>query len=93
MNKKNTLEKLGTDIERLRNMTDDDIDFSDIPPMTEEMWKNGVVRRGSQIIPRKDQDNVPIDKDIIEFFKHESPIYPAAINRLLREYMEARRAK
>jgi hypothetical protein len=41
MSKKLTLEKFGTDVERLRNMKDEDIDFSDIPPITEEMFARG----------------------------------------------------
>lgn len=37
--KKNTLKKFGTDVESLKNMTDEEIDYSDIPPITDEMWK------------------------------------------------------
>lgn len=88
MSKKNTLEKFGTDWERLRNMEDEDIDFSDIPPITEEMWKNGMLRKGFKPIPRKNQENLPIDKDIIEFFKAQDFNYPLKINQLLRAYME-----
>ncbi len=93
MSKKHTLEKSGTDIERLRNMKDEDIDFSDIPPITEEMWKNGMLRKNFKPIPRKNQDNLPIDKDIIEFFKAQGFNYPLKINQLLRAYMEAHQAK
>ncbi len=93
MSKKHTLEKFGTDIERLRNMKDEDIDFSDIPPITEEMWKNGMLRKNFKPIPRKNQENLPIDKDIIEFFKAQGFNYPLKINQLLRAYMEARQAK
>lgn len=89
MSKKNTLKKFGTDIERLKNMTDDEIDFSDIPPITDEMWENGVLMRGFKPIPTKNQENFPIDKDIIEYFKSRSFNYPAEINKLLRAYMEA----
>ena len=34
-----------TDYERLAAMTDEDIDFSDNPEMTAEMFANAVVRR------------------------------------------------
>ena len=40
MSKKLTLKKLGTDIERIKNMKDEDIDFSDIPKITPEMFKS-----------------------------------------------------
>lgn len=93
MSKKNTLEKFGTDIERLRNMKDEDIDFSDIPPITEEMWEKGVWRKGFKPTPKKNQDNLPIDKDIIEFFKVQDFNYPLKINQILRAYMEAHQAK
>jgi len=39
MNKKSFTLKSETDWERLDAMTDDDIDFSDIPPLTEEDFK------------------------------------------------------
>ena len=93
MSKKNTLEKFGTDIERLRIMKDEDIDFSEIPPITEEMWEKEVWRKGFKLIPKKNQDNLPIDKDIIKFFKAQDFNYPSKINRLLRAYMEAQQAK
>jgi len=93
MSKKHTLEKFGTDVERLRNMKDEDIDFSDIPPITEEMFKNGMLRKNFKLIPRKHQDNLPIDKDIIEFFKTQGFNYPLKINQILRAYMKAEQAK
>lgn len=93
MSKKHTLEKFGTDIERLRNMKDEDIDFSDIPKTTPEMWENGILRKNFKPIPRKHQENFPIDKDIIEYFKSLEFNYPAKINQGLREYMEAQENK
>lgn len=82
------IEKFGTDVERLHDMKDEDIDFSDIPPLTEEMFKNAVVRKNFKPLPRKNQENLPIDKDIIEFFKAKTFDYSSKINQLLRAYME-----
>ena len=93
MNKKNTLRNYGTDVEELRSMKDEDLDYSDIPPTTEEFWKNGMLRKGFKPIPRKNQDNLPIDKDIIEYFKGQEFNYPLKINQLLRAYMEAHPSK
>ena len=42
-----------TDWERLRNMTDEDIDYSDIPPWTDEMIARATQRR---------RDGVPIEQ-------------------------------
>ncbi|MBK9165401.1 MAG: hypothetical protein IPM21_16130 [Acidobacteria bacterium] len=55
MNKKDTSNKYGTDIERLRNMKDDEIDLSDIPRTTPEMWAKGIVRKGFKAVPPKRQ--------------------------------------
>ncbi len=93
MSKTNTSEKFGTDVERLHNMKDEDIDFSDIPPITEEMLKNGMLRKNFKPIPKKNQENTPIDKDIVEFFKTQDFNYPLKINQLLRAYMEEQQTK
>lgn len=93
MSKKSTLTPSGTDWERLKNMKDEDIDFSDIPKVTPEMFKNAVVRRGGKSIPSMNQENLPVDRDIIEFFKARDFNYPQKINELLREYMETEQAK
>lgn len=93
MSKINTLEKFGTDIERLRDLKDEDIDFSDIPPITEEMFENAIMRKNFKPVARKNQEELPIDKDIIEFFKTQDFNYPLRINQLLRAYMEAQQTK
>jgi len=89
MNKKPTSPKFGADIERLRNMKDEDIDFSDIPETTPEMWAKGVLRKNFKPIPRKSQLTLRIDQDVIEFFKSQGRGYHTRINQLLRAYMEA----
>ena len=53
MKKEKELELTGTDWERIRNMKDEDIDFSDIPPITDEMLKNGVVRKNFKVVRQK----------------------------------------
>lgn len=92
MNKKSTSKVYGTDIERLRNMTDDDIDFSDTPRTTPEMWANGVVKKGFKIVPRKRQLTLRLDEEIVDFFKKEGEGYQTRINALLRSYVEAHKA-
>ncbi len=93
MTKKDILEKCGTDIERLQNMKDEDIDYSDISKITDEMFSNPIIRKKFKPIPRKNQENFPIDRDIIEFFKAQEFNYPKKINQLLRAYMEAQQGK
>jgi uncharacterized protein (DUF4415 family) len=89
MNKNTISKKYGTDLERLRNMTDEDIDFSDIPRTTPEFWANGVVRKGLRPAFRKQQVTLRIDKDVLEFLKAEGEGYQTKINTLLRSYMDA----
>lgn len=92
MKKKLISEKSETDWERVRNMKDEDIDFSDIPPTTPEMWANGILRKGLKPIPRKAQLTLRIDNDVIDFFKEQGRGYQTKINQLLRAYMDAHKA-
>lgn len=92
MNKKNTSKIYGTDIERLRNMTDDEIDFSDIPRTTPEMWARGVVRKGVKPVVSKRQLTLRLDEEIVEFFKEQGSGYQTRINSLLKAYVEAHKA-
>jgi uncharacterized protein (DUF4415 family) len=91
MKQKNTSKKFGTDFERLDKMTDEDIDYSDIPPITDEMWAKGVLRKNFKPVPRKRQLTLRIDNDVIDFFKEQGRGYQTKINQLLRAYMEAHR--
>jgi uncharacterized protein (DUF4415 family) len=93
MKKSNTTNKSKTDWARIDAMTDEDIDFSDIPKVTPEMFARGVLRKNFKPIPTKSQENLPVDCDIIEFFKAQDFNYPLKINQLLRAYMEAHQAK
>jgi len=92
MNKKDILPPSETDWDRLDAMSDDDIDYSDIPPLTPEFFANGVLRRGLKPLVRKNQLTLRIDQDVIEFFKQEGRGYQTKINQLLRAYMEAHKA-
>ena len=93
MTKENTLRKSETDWARIDAMSDDDIDYSEIPEFTEEMWENGILMKGFKPIPNKNQENFPIDRDIIKFFKSLEFNYPAKVNQILRDYMEAHQTK
>ena len=77
-----------TDYERLASMTDEDIDFSDIPEATPEMFAHAVVRRGLKPIPPKKQLTLRIDSDVVEWYQQQGPGYQTRINALLRAYMK-----
>jgi len=77
-----------TDYERLVSMTDKDIDFSDIPEATPEMFSRAVLRRNFKPIPRKKQLTLRVDSDVVDWYKRQGPGYQTRINSLLRAYMK-----
>ena len=87
MKKNSASNKSGTDFKRLDAMTDADIDFSDIPEVTPEMFAKGIVRRGLKPITKK-QLTLRLDSDLIEWFKEQGQGYQTKMNALLRAYME-----
>ena len=87
MKKNTTLKKSGTDWERLDAMADADIDFSDVPEITPEMFAKGVVRRGLKPITKR-QLTLRLDSDVVEWFRGQGSGYQTKMNALLRAYME-----
>jgi uncharacterized protein (DUF4415 family) len=87
--KTRTTDKSLTDWERLHAMRDKDIDLSDIPEATPEMFAKAVVRRGLRPIPAKEQVTLRIDGDVLQWFREQGRGYQTKINALLRAYMEA----
>ena len=70
-------------------LKDEDIDFSDIPPLGEDFWKNAV--RGKFYRPVKKQVTVRLDADVLEWFKAKqggTRGYQTAINAALRKVVE-----
>jgi uncharacterized protein (DUF4415 family) len=89
MNNKSTSSNSQTDWQRLDAMTDEEIDLSDCPEITPEMFAKAVVRRGLPIAKAKTQVILRIDSDVLEWFKSQGQGYQTQINQLLRAYMEA----
>ncbi len=96
MKKNSTSNKSGTDFKRLdktlaphasAGVTDADIDLSDIPEVTPEMFAKGIVRRGLKPITKR-QLTLRLDSDVIEWFKGQGNGYQTRMNALLRAYME-----
>jgi uncharacterized protein (DUF4415 family) len=80
-----------TDWQRIDAMTDEDIDLSDCPEVTPELFVKAVVRRGLPSAKNKAQVTLRIDSDVLEWFKAQGRGYQTQINTLLRAYMEAQR--
>ena len=77
-----------SDWEKIKNINDDDIDFSDLPEVSMEMFAKGIVRRGLKAPTRKAQITLRIDDDVLEFYKKQGRGYQTKINALLRAYMD-----
>jgi len=90
MRKKSASTKSRTDFVRLDKMKDKDIDLSDAPEITPEMFAKAIVRRGLK--PRtKKQITLRVDSDVLDWYKKQGPGYQTKINLLLRAYMNERR--
>ena len=89
MNEKSTSSNSQTDWQRIDAMTDDDIDLSDCPELTPELFAKAIVRRGLPATKIKTQVTLRIDSDVLEWFKSQGKGYQTQINQLLRAYMEA----
>jgi uncharacterized protein (DUF4415 family) len=73
-------------MDRVRRMTDDEIDYSDIPPLTEEFWKNAKLI----LPPKKIAISMRVDEDILSWYKHQKTSrYQTLMMSVLRTYMEA----
>jgi len=73
-------------LKRLDAMTDDDIDYSDIPETDDGFWENAEVFIGG-----KKAISLRVDFDVLLFFKEmaNGKGYQTAMNKVLRQYMEA----
>ena len=74
-------------LKRLRDMKDEDIDYSDAPASP----RDAVWTRPGALVPagNKKQITVRLDADVLEFFKKTGTRYQSRINAALREYMKA----
>lgn len=89
MKKSHISNKSLTDWERLDALKDADIDLSDTPEITPEMFAKAVVRRGLKPLPSKSQITLRLDSDVLTWFKTQGRGYQTRMNALLRAYMEA----
>ncbi|MBZ5564862.1 MAG: BrnA antitoxin family protein [Acidobacteriia bacterium] len=91
MKKPVTSRKSRTDWKRVDALKDAQIDFSDTPEVTPEMFARAVVRRGLKPLARKKQLTLRIDSDVLDWYRRQGKGYQSLMNRLLRAYMQERR--
>ncbi len=80
-------EKQQAELAALRVRPDNEVDHSDIPPLTEDFWKNAV--RGRFYKPTKTSTTVRLDSDVLAWFKAQGKGYQSRINAILRREMLA----
>jgi uncharacterized protein (DUF4415 family) len=74
-----------TDWARVDALTDDEIDTSDIPPLTEELFKRARVRMPRQTVAV----TVHVDSEVLNWFKAQGEDYERRMRAALRIYAEA----
>ena len=83
---KPTPERLAA-LKRLAEMPDDQIDFSDIPEMTDDQFTRAV--RASHYRPIKQQVTARLDADVLAWLKTGGQGYQTRMNAILRRAMLA----
>jgi uncharacterized protein (DUF4415 family) len=73
------------ELEKLAQRPEGEIDTSEIPEWTDEMWKRAV--RGRFYRPVKKAVSLRLDADVIAWLKKDGKGYQSRANQLLRERM------
>jgi len=67
----------------LEAMSDEDLDYSDIPPLSDEFFEQATLR-----IPAVKAENlVRLDTDVKQWFESQGTQYQNLINKVLRSYI------
>lgn len=77
-------------MEELGALPDEGIDFSDIPELTEEFFRNATIVYPERM---KKHLSLRLDPDIVAFFKREGRGYQTRMNAVLRAYVDAHKPK
>jgi uncharacterized protein (DUF4415 family) len=78
-------DKQKAELEALKTLPDEEIDYSDIPPLGDEFWKNAV--RNPFYKPTKTSTTVRLDSDVLMWLKSKGKGYQTRINAILRDAM------
>ena len=72
-----------SDLARLDKLRDEDIDYSDIPELDDEVFAQPLVPWP----PKKETITIRVDSDVLGWFKRQGRGYQTRINQVLRRYM------
>ncbi len=85
--KKGLTKEQMAEIKVLQEMPDEEIDYSDIPPVTD--WSNAEVGRFYR--PVKETVTIRLDADVLAWLKQGEKGYQTRLNKILRAVMEQQR--
>jgi uncharacterized protein (DUF4415 family) len=74
-----------SDLKRLDRMTDQEIDYSDIPPFDDTFFKKATMVAWP---PGKRQVTVRLDADVLDWLKETGKGYQTRLNHILRTVMD-----
>nr|WP_205421223.1 BrnA antitoxin family protein [Rhizobium terrae] len=80
-------DKQKVELAALSELPDDQIDYSDIPFLTDEQLENA--GRGRFYRPIKQQITARVDADVLDWLKSQGKGYQARLNAILRKEMLA----
>ena len=73
----------------LESRSEENIDYSDIPPLTDEFFE-----RATLCIPaHQAQELVQLDPDVKQWFQSQGAQYQTLINSVLRQYIESNKTQ
>ena len=76
------------DLERARSIRDSEIDYSDVPVLTDEELERMVRARATRLRALKRPISIRLEPDVLEWLKRSGAGYQTRINELLRKAME-----
>lgn len=74
-------------LSEIKNIKDSDIDYSDIPELDDNFWKNAVLVEK----PHKELISLRLDEDVIGYFRSLGKGYQTRINQILKTYIAAKK--
>lgn len=87
MKKRATSNRSRTDWKRVDALKDEEINLSEVPEVSPEMFARAMVRRGLKPAARKAQLTLRVDSDVLDWFREQGQGYQTKINALLRAYI------
>ena len=74
-------------LSELKKMKDDEIDFSDIPELDDEFWKNA-----DWVEPDKTRHlTIRVKQSVLDYFKSDGKGYQTRINAVLEAYVRSKK--